>query len=201
MFSVEKLLLSIFLQLSNKLYNDPRNRIEQLLDSAGDGSGTTEMVDDTPQAFFIQPPPGEIYFLNRLNVYIEDDGKFDAALYGSVAALANGIICTVEDENGNLKTLTPEPITKIGLWDLVSGIDMLFTNFEAAANDMVAVRWSFFKGGGSICLIGDNGEKFVMNVQDELGVGGAALDSHIVQVQGFSFRPPKWWGLNLPKAT
>lgn len=203
MFANEKQLLDSFLQSGDRFYSDPRNKVEQLLDMSGDGSGTTEMVDDSPNGFFVQPPPGEVYVLNRLNLYIEEamSTKFDAAKYGATTALANGIIVTVQDVNGNLNTLTPLPITKIGLWDLVSGIDMLFTDFPAGASDMAAVRWTFSKADGAVFLIGDNEEKLVMDVRDDLGAGGAALVSHIAQVQGFKFRPPKWWGQKYPKAT
>ncbi len=203
MFPSDKLNLDQVLQSAEKFYADPRNRIDQLLDTQGDGKGTIEMVDDTPKAFFIQPPVGEVYALNRMNIYIEEgtNNKFDASKYGATTALSNGIIVSVQDANGNLLTLTPLPVTKIGLWDLGAGIDMFFTDFPSGTSDMAAIRWSFFKGAMPIYLIGDNEEKLVMNVQDNLGAGGAALVSHIVQLQGFKFRPPKWWGLNLPKAT
>ena len=136
-------------------------------------------------------------------MHIEGDTneKFDASKYGPTTALTNGIIVTVQDANGNLNTLTPQTITTIGHWNLVTGKDMFFTDFPAGASDMSAVRWSFFKGDVPIYLIGDNEEKLVMDVLDDLGAGGAALVSHIVQVQGKRFRPSKWWGQNLPKAT
>lgn len=196
--STETTLLAVLLENRGLLYRDPRNKIEQLLDTVGDGTGETEMVGNTPKAFFIQPPRGEIYVINRLNVYIEEgmNEKFDAAKYGATTALANGIMVTVENESGNLKTLNPLPITKIGHWNLVAGIDMFFTDFPSGTSDLCSVRWSFFKGSGAAFLIGDNGEKIVMNVPDDLSAAG--LVSHIVQVQGFKFRLPPWWGIELP---
>jgi hypothetical protein len=203
MNALEHTLLNTFLQLAGKTYNNPRNRLERLLDTNGDGSGTTDMVSDSPRAYFIQPPPGEIYVIKRINVYIEDgtNEKFDAAKYGATTELSNGIVLSIQDANGNLATLTPQAITKLGHWDLGAGIDMLVTDFPAGASDLAAVRWTFTRGGGALFLIGDNDEKLVMDVQDDLGAGSAQLVSHIAQVQGFTFRPPKWWPLNLPKAT
>lgn len=199
MFSEEKTLQDILLQGGDKLLVDPSNKIEQLLSVNGDGTGETEMVNATPKGYFIAAPAGEIYVINRMNVYIEVgmNDKFDAAKYGATTALTNGIILTVQNAFGNLKTMTPHTIKKIGHWNLGAGIDAFYTDFPAGSSDMAAVRWTFTKGNGPIFLIGDNGEKLVLDVLDDLGAGGAALVSHIVQVEGLKFRPPSWWKLNL----
>jgi hypothetical protein len=50
-------------------------RLEQLLSTNGDGTGTVEMAG-AAAVYKITPPAGWTYELHRLNAYIEDDGKF-----------------------------------------------------------------------------------------------------------------------------
>lgn len=157
-------------------------RLEQLLSTNGDGTGTVEMAG-AAAVYKITPPAGWTYELHRLNVYIEDDGKFRGDRYGATEALTNGIVITLENAGGVLATLTPQVIKQIGHWHLLAGVDVFITDYTAG-NDHMSIRWTFTKGGGAIKLVGDNGEFFKLNVQDDLGAGGAALVSHLVQIQG-----------------
>lgn len=161
------------------------DRVEQALDTVGDGSGTTNMAT-TSDTYFIAPPAGTIYALNRLNAYVEDgiNEKFGADLYGGIAALTTGIDISVEDANGRLKLLTPKRIQKIGHWGLLAGVDMFFTDFPASSADMAMIRWTFEKGGGAIWLNGDKGEFLQMVIHDDL----SDLVEHRAAVQGFRYR-------------
>jgi len=164
------------------------HRLEQLLSSAGDGTGVTEMAA-AAAVYKVSPPENFTWTLHRMNGYIEDNGKFRGEWYGATSALANGIVITKENSGGVITTYTPETIKRIGHWSLVAGVDMYFTEFTTG-NDMCMVRWTFTRGGGVITLRGDYGEFLKMNIQDNLGAGGAALVSHIFQVQGIQ----EWTG-------
>lgn len=160
------------------------DRIEQLLDTVGDGSGTTNMAT-TSDTYLIAPPAGTVYALNRLNAYIEDgiNQKFGANLYGALPALTTGIDISVEAASGRLKLLSPMSIQKIGHWGLLTGVDMFFTNFPDSSADMAMVRWTFKKGGGAIWLNGDKGEFLQIIIHDDL----SDLVEHTVSVQGFRY--------------
>ena len=158
------------------------NLIFQILSSHGDGTGTTEMVADAA-VYKVTPPTGEKYVLSRINIYIEDNGKFRGDYYGGSAALSPGIVLTVENASRVLKTLTPHPITTVGEWALQAGIDMLYQNYDAG-NSTCFVRWTFTHGGGPVILRGNEGEFLKFNVQDDLDASGADLVSHLAQVQG-----------------
>lgn len=192
LLSTEQYLKNIWDSERSRIVSDPTNRIERLLTLNGQADGDSEMIDAVG-GYYIQPPPGEVYVLMRQNIYIEVgvNDKFSSALYGASAALTNGILCTVEDGSGTLVNLSPNPIKKIGHWNLLAGIDMFITDLPAGSADMGAVRHTFAKGGGPIFLDGDKSHKYVMQIRDNLGAGGAALESQIVQVQGFKFRPEK----------
>jgi len=159
------------------------NRVAQLLDSSGAGTATTEMAT-TAGTYKIVPPAGSTYYLNRVNIYIEDDAKFQGGYYGGTGALSNGIIVRVSDGSGVLKTLTPQPVKKIGHWGLVAGVDVYMTDFTTG-NDIFLIRWTFAKGSAAVKLSGDDGEFLEFITQDNMGAGGAALVSHIAQVQGW----------------
>lgn len=161
---------------------DPTLRIEQLLSTNGDGTGVTNMAA-AAAVYKVVPPVTEVYVLTRINVYMEDNGKFRADQYGAAQALADGIVMSVEDANGTVSLLTPKPITKFGHWNLGAGIDTLYTDFPAG-NTMAAVRWTYRRGGGLLVLDGSLGRFLQVNVQDNLGAGGAALVEHYAQVQG-----------------
>jgi len=68
--------------------------VDRFLDTNGDGTGTksaTGNYAESPVSFFIQPPAGEVFRLNRMLVHIEDSGTFDSGSYGNGITLTNGI--------------------------------------------------------------------------------------------------------------
>ena len=162
----------------------PSNLVNQLLDTVGDGSGTTDMTRSTTTIYKVVPGATEQFRLARINVYIEEgvNEKFDAALYGSTQAIdSTGIVISIDDGDGLIETLTPFPITQIGHWDLLAGVDMKFTNFPSGAADYCGVRWSFNKHiPGGLIIDGSRGEFLKFLVQGDL----SDLVDHRAQVQG-----------------
>ena len=163
----------------------PANMVNQLLDTVGDGTGTTDMTRSTSTIYKCVPPSGTRYVLARINVYVEDgtNEKFSAAKYGATQAIdSTGIVMTVEDASGVIHTVNPKPITKIGHWDLNAGIDMLFTSFPAGSSDMCAIRYTFAKSvPGGLLIDGTLGEFFKFHVQGDL----SDLVEHFAQLQGY----------------
>lgn len=162
----------------------PSGLVNQLLDTVGDGNGTTDMTRATSTVYKCVPGATEQFALARMNVYVEDgvNEKFDARFYGSTQAIdSTGIVITVEDGSGIIETLSPHPITKIGHWDLLAGVDMKFTNFPSGAADYCGVRWTFRKHiPGGLIIDGSRGEFLKFHVQGDL----SDLVDHRVQVQG-----------------
>jgi len=156
----------------------PADRVSQLLDSVGDGSGVTEMAT-TADSYMYIPPAGYVVYLNRLNIFIEDGTKFQGELYAGVAALSNGIIVTIENPAGVIHTLTPQPVKKTGHWTLVAGVDVRETDY-IAGDDTYMVRWTFARGNSPVRLDAGLGEFLNFQVRDTL----AGLVSQVAQVQG-----------------
>lgn len=156
----------------------PSNELEELFDTVGDGSGQTEMAAAS-NIYKVVPPLGIKYFVNRINIYVEDVPKFRGDRYGSSASLTNGIDITVHNGSGSIFRYTNSPIKRIGHWNLLSGIDMFFTDFPSG-NDIAAVRWSLDKSGDPLELNGNDSEFIQIKVQDDM----SDLVSHIAKAQG-----------------
>lgn len=159
-------------------------RVDQLMSTDGAGGGTTEMTVATPTKFYYTPPGNRVATLERMLVYVEDNAKF-AGGYGGAAALTNGLMIHVEDENGRtIHDFTPNTIKKNGHWGLLAGVDVIVTDVSAG-NDFMLVRWTFGRAGAPLVLNGLEGEKLVIHVQDAMNT----LVSHLCVVQGYISAP------------
>ena len=154
------------------------SRLDQLVDSVGDGSGITDMATIAGD-YFVKPGLNELMQISRLLLVMEDDAKFAGEKYTGSGALSTGIVITKEDAGGVLHLYTPQPIKKLGHWGLVAGVDMVLTDFTTG-NDIVLVRWTLSKADHTTFLDGRKGEFIRFAVRDTL----AAAVEHIVQVQG-----------------
>lgn len=154
------------------------NKVEQLLDTTGDGTGTTQMAGASA-IYKLVPPKGKEYDISRLNIYLEEDAKFRGDRYTATASLVDGIDVTINNAAGSLFRYTPDAVKRIGHWNLLAGVDVFLTDF-AGGNDFLAIRWSFFKGSGYMILNGDDGEFLQFKVQDAL----TNMVDHRVQAQG-----------------
>lgn len=155
-----------------------QHKIEQLMDTVGDGTGATEMAGASA-VYKCAPPMGKEYTLARMNVYVESGQKFRGDGYGSASPLANGIDITIQNAAGSLFRYTPQAIKRIGHWHLLSGVDMQYTD-ATAGNSVASIRWSFHLGSSYTCLNGDKGEFLQVETRENL----AHLVSHLIQIQG-----------------
>lgn len=159
-------------------------RVEQLFSTVGDGSGTTEMANTNATATYkIAPPQDTMYSIRRINVYIEDNGKFRGEYYGATSAVSGGIVLRHNATAGIQKIISPQAITKLGHWGLLSGVDMIITDFTTG-NDIALVRFTLSNGSAPLLLDGNKGDALELVVTGILGTGGCGLVSHIVQAQG-----------------
>lgn len=164
-----------------KVITDVSNRVEQLVSTDGLGNGITNMVQEMPAEYFVKPPLGFAYDLERVNIYILDMGNFRADFYGSSIALENGIHVSVKSgkDNSVLLNLTPYGIRLIGDWHLVAGVDMHYTDFKVGTNQIASVRWTFTKGGSRLILRGGI-EYLSFDCRDAMDF----LLAHVAQAQG-----------------
>jgi hypothetical protein len=161
-------------------YPPVADRIDQLLDSTGDGTGTTEQAT-TADEYMYKPGAGVVAILERVLIGIEDNAKFAAEKYAGIAALANGITFTIKDSNDDvIHTFNPQPIKKTWHYGLLAGSDELPSEYTTG-NDRTLIRWTLTKGGYPVILNGDEGEYLSCNIPDSL----ATLVSQIMQVQGY----------------
>jgi len=78
------------------MYRGNVSRLYRLLSSNGLATGDKEITGDYSGAetpFYIAPPAGEVFYLNRMIGGIVDAGSFDSGSYGNGITLTNGIAC------------------------------------------------------------------------------------------------------------
>lgn len=134
----------------------------------------------TPVRFFIGPPAGEIWQLTRFIFIIRDTGAFDSGGWGNNggAPLANGM--TVGADFGSTELVfTPIPWTSHA--DL-AGVAYDVTHHSWGSGDeFVVMRLTMQKAGSNLRLVGDDGDNFWMQVNDDLSY----LVEQRCMVQGF----------------
>ena len=157
----------------------------QLLSTNGDGTGTTNAIGDYSSAAETFELADQTDALEtvvvRLIVYVEDSGAFDAAGYGNAGVLANGITVSVLSAAGaEIIDLTPDPIKSNGGWASLAYDTQVAT--WGTGNEFLVTRWTFgkFTPDGGIVLT--DGERLVVNVNDDL----TDLVAHRFTAQGYT---------------
>lgn len=161
--------------------------ISRLLDTVGDGSGTKTAIGKYSAGelgstdFFIAPPAGEIFIIQRMIVSYRASKNWSSTLYGKAIDLTNGVVVTVQDDSGLLYTLTDpdHPILTNADW---ASYCYDFTLFAfGSGSDQAAIRWTFAKSGKSVSLTGATGDKLVVTLNDDYD----DLEDHHFLVQGY----------------
>jgi hypothetical protein len=146
---------------------------DAVLDYSGGGLGLTK--------FFLAPALGEIYRVARLLVFIEDT-KIIADQYGNISGgLAVGVKLTVENSIGGVLNdlMDGETVqTSAGWAKYCFDADL---KAWGVGNEFLPVRWTFTKGGVYLRLVGDDDERLVITVNDDL----TGLDDHEFLAQGY----------------
>jgi len=118
--------------------------------------------------------------LERMIVYVEDAGGFDAGAYGNSVVLTNGISVEVVTHDGtqHIDLTDGLPIKTNAHWSRLC-YDVNYIDY-GTGNNAIAVRWTFAKSGAPLYL--PIGYKLVVNVSDTL----TGLVDHTFMVQGVS---------------
>ena len=166
--------------------------IFRFLTTNGDGTGTKNAVGDYSGGggtdFYIQPPAGQIFRIERMLVYFRGEkGKTTIDSYVNSAALTNGI--TVKELTGVDTVLidytNSTPIKRWGGWGrLAFDADILGDADRTLTDSVGLVRWTFSKAGYPLRLVGDNSDRLVIHLDDDFSVGGKFYE-HYFMVQGY----------------
>ena len=154
--------------------------IGQRLSIDGLASGDSNITGNyaTATDFYIKPPSNELYHINNLSVFMEDEKIDDSSKYGGVVALIRGLKFIVEDDEGIVKNFTPNhPIRNNGEL-LGAGGRGGITTF--AGNSVDTLTASFGPFSPSIDLEGGKGEKLIIRVEDDF----SGLLAHRISVFG-----------------
>ncbi len=169
---------------------NPAYRLDHPMTLEGTADGFYDMaISGSSVNYFVTPPADEVYWIARMNIIMIDSDFNRADRYGSTAGLTTGIAIHVEDDIGTVvHNFTPVRIKNRTHWSLLAGNDNI--NVGGAGADPLFVRWTFRKSGAYLALDGRLNHRLKMEIPDNLGAGGAALDTHIVLVQGARMKIP-----------
>ena len=148
-------------------YNLPRNIFSRLLDTDGDGTGTTNMAVNgavTPVVFKLAPEAGTVMLVARVIFYVEDSGTFDADKWGNGITITTGIEMKAKRTN-DTESLC-EPLTKTGE---LAGLMHDVNHFAfGTGNEIISSRLTFSKFGNPIRLVGNYGDELQIIINDDL---------------------------------
>lgn len=149
------------------------------LDTNGDKTGEKNAVGDyssTPEEFFIQPPLGSVWAIERIIVSIQ--GACGRAGYGSEFPLANGLSVKTTTSSGEmiLNLTNGVPIKDEMAWGALC-YDVMHKD---TGEDLtwVFARWTFAKAGLPIVL--EDQQRLVVTLNDDM----RHLTQHRFQAQG-----------------
>lgn len=160
----------------------------QYLSSNGDGTGTINLNGNyagAPAQFYIAPPAGKVFHIERILVCLEDTNGFSASEYGNTGGpLTNG--ATLQKRVGAttvaIDFTSGYPVkTNTGWASFCYDTDL---KTWGGGNELLVVRWTFGRTGGSLRLDGDavgGPDRLTVILNDDL----TGLVGHMFQVQGY----------------
>ncbi len=128
--------------------------------------------------FFIKPPVGKIYIINKLTVHIGDTGAFHGGGYGAQSSpLTNGI--NIGIATGAVTSfLTSKPIKAHTEFTAYTG-QAQYNTWSTGDNDYTAT-WDFLANGAPIVIDGDLVQLFGAILSDNF----SHLAKHLFHVKG-----------------
>lgn len=127
-----------------------------------DGAATNMNIDGsgTPVVFTLTPGAGKEFFVEKINLFMRDQGAFKLDEFGSGKALTTGIKLEIKSK-GVLQTAL---IVKNNR-ELIENIDNLNTFSQIEGNPLFVMSKVFEK---PITLLGDQGDFIKLTIQDDL---------------------------------
>lgn len=156
--------------------NNPEHRLNQLFSSAGDGTGTTNMIETTGKTYKILVPAGMRYYIHHILGMILGVG-LDVDEYVPAGALTNGIKVQIVTTAGTY-VLTPLMVKRIAHWGIVADVSVAHID-GAGNNDVHLIHWSTADAGRAITL--EPGESLQIVTADNL----STLVEHYWSVKGY----------------
>lgn len=162
-----------------------RSRIDQFLDTTGDGTGTINSAVNgsvTPVLFKISPPSSGLIEVHRMMVIVRDDGAFSAATYGNKVALTNGMqVGIYDDTTGDIiqDYTLGGPIKDNADWgEHCYDVDL---KTWGQGDQFLLVRWTFALAGITPTLVAGSNRCLGVKVRDDL----SSIVYQRFKVQGF----------------
>jgi hypothetical protein len=167
-------------------FTDKFTRLDRLLSTVGDGTGTTNANVDgsvTPVVFKILPPATGSIVIVTMHVYIRDTGAFSLDKYGALTTRTNGTqigVFNQADDSLAIDYTAGLPIRANG--------GLMFLAFESrieaytAGDDFCLSRFRFADTGIRTILRSGDETYFGAKVRDDL----TGLVEHLFLVRGFS---------------
>lgn len=142
-------------------------------------AGSPDMNIDgssTPVAFTAGPGSGKKWYVTRMLLTIEDENISHTKFGGIAGGLTNGVDIKIT-ENGTERDLATSIIkTNTAFYQLCYDI-----NIESAVTDILAMRWTFLKGGTSLQFKNTTSDNLKIIINDNL----TSLISFQAIIQGY----------------
>lgn len=139
----------------------------------------------TPGVFYVHPPVGRVYLINRLIFQLECGPVLSTSGYGNGATLPNGILMQIEDASDDsviVDLLGGEPIQSNSHWARYS-YDTSWDRY-VTGNYVVNTRVTFERFGYPIQVL--QSQRLVVRVSDDL----SGLVSHTFLFEGLNLSGP-----------
>lgn len=141
-------------------------------------NGNYAIVNKT---FSAAPPAGEIWYISRIMVYVQDTGNFDATLYGNGIVMANGYH-SWHTHKGHDHVLMPAEAGVKSTGDLAANMFGIQHEAFGTGDEWLAAPFIFEDIGGPVVLNGDDNESFNVEFRDDL----TGLNKHYFTLEGYA---------------
>jgi len=145
---------------------DPTGPQKPLIFKRLDNGTTDNMNVDgsvTEVVFSVTPPAGEIWRIAHWDIYVEDNGTFDAANWGNGIVLTNGLMPRISI-SGTISDILPFPILNSGTLSSVAESVQHLT--FGTGNEILTASWPIITNGQYLRLTENDSLQLV--VRDDL---------------------------------
>lgn len=130
---------------------------ERLKNTGSDAMNVNGSV--TEVVFSVTPPTGEIWRIKEWSLYIQDNGTFDASLWGNGITLANGIELRL-----NGVAIVPFGIKSTGE---LAGIAEISHHAFGSGHEIITARWKIVDSAGQYMRLTD-ADSLEIAIRDDL---------------------------------